>query len=101
MASGRLVQRRGPWAAGLNSMVGPTSSLQITMVPRNAFSNKHLTEVHKRLGESFTSRRLSPDQGSRPNTATLLVLAANTFPSATVTVMNLLGAPNWSRDPAA
>ena len=40
---------------------------------------------------------LWPDQGNRPKTATLFLVATKTFPSATTGTMSLLPAPNWSR----
>ena len=47
-------------------------------------------------GYSFAARDSDPGffcYGSNPNTATLLVVAAKTLPSAIIGVMNLLPAP--------
>ncbi len=38
--------------------------------------------------------------GNSPNTATPVCVPTNTLPLAIMGVMNLLPAPNWSRDPA-
>ncbi len=62
---------------------------------QNGVNGAHIPEARPRYVESLAGNY------SNPNTATLLVVATNTLPSATVGAMYLLPEPNWSRLPAA